>query len=189
MNRTPVIACCAICLAACAAAQQPGSPIYEQPVTGKGRPIVPVRAPATAPIPDAPSSSSVTNHEETSLPREEPRFWTLGDAEHAIRTNRQVFHDKTWLGVQGFWLGTIVYDTELTHQGLAHHNCVEGNAGLGPDPSRGDLYRYNMLVYTVGTSYNWLVMRFVGKPLIFTFPAVNSFQHLRGGSKWLADCW
>ena len=38
-----------------------------------------------------------------------------------------------------------MFDIEVTHQGLAHHKCVEGNEELGYTPSRGKMYRNDML--------------------------------------------
>jgi hypothetical protein len=117
-------------------------------------------------------------------------FWTFlaPGAKAPLRTNRQAFHDKTWLVAQTAWLGTIVYDSELTHQGLAHHNCVEKN-GNNPHPSRAELYRSDIPEYAVGTAVNWMVLRFVGKPLMFEFPSYSGIQHIRGGSSWLMNCW
>jgi hypothetical protein len=126
-------------------------------------------------------------------PRPQPEragFWTFGspDAPAPLRSNREVFHDRTWLATQSFWLGTIVYDSELTHQGLAHHNCVEGSQ-IGPHPSRGALYRSDLPEYVVGTAFNYLALRFLAKPLIFEFAAYGSVEHLRGGTAWLLNCW
>jgi hypothetical protein len=130
-------------------------------------------------LPDAPEPQPVVG------------FWSLrgtDDSAPPLRTNREAFHDRTWVVTQVAWLGTIVYDSELTHQGLAHHKCVEAN-GDNPHPSRAALYRSDIPEYAVGTAFNWMVLRFVGKPLIFEFPAYGGIEHIRGGSEWLLDCW
>ena len=86
-------------------------------------------------------------------------------------------------------MGAIVYDSELTHQGLAHHKCVEGNQNLPKHPSRGQIYRSDLPEYLVGTAYNYAMLRLVGKPLIFVFAGYGSSEHIRAGSGWLTQCW
>ena len=131
----------------------------------------------------------VHNVPDTPQPKERAGFWSFRTWEDPpLRTNAQVFHDKAWIAAQSFWLGSIVYDVELTHEGLAHHKCVEGN-GENPYPSRGELYKGHIIEYAVGTLVNWMSMRYVGKPLMFVFPAYGSYEHLRGGTKWLTNCW
>ena len=46
-----------------------------------------------------------------------------GETDHL--TNREVFDKKFWIA-HGIFLDSIIYDAELTHQGLAHHRCVAG---------------------------------------------------------------
>jgi len=118
-------------------------------------------------------------------------FWTISEPDDAqpLRSNREVWHDKTWRGLQLFWLGAIVYDMELTHAGIARHKCVEVNQNLPQHPSRGRLYLENLPEYAAGTAFNWLALRYIGKPLIFVFPAMASEVHLRAGSTWPTNCW
>lgn len=120
-----------------------------------------------------------------------PGFWSFGDAggPTPLRTNYEVWHDKAWGVTQAVWLGSIVYDVELTHAGLAHHRCVEGNGILRAHPSRAALYVSNLPEYLVGTGLNWIMLKFVTKPLIFEMPAWGSIEHIRGGSQWLTNCW
>jgi hypothetical protein len=146
----------------------------------------------------SPATGNIVHESESSTLVDAPEpqgaragFWTFGapDAPAPLRTNREAFRDKTWLAAQTVWLGAIVYDSELTHEGLAHHRCVEGNSDLGPHPSRRAIYLSDLPEYAVGTAFNWLVLRYVGKPLIFEFPSYGTVQHVRGGSAWLSNCW
>lgn len=108
----------------------------------------------------------------------------------------QPLFTKTWVGAYGFYLGTIVFDAEMTHQGLAHHNCREGNIDLGPRPSRGELYRNNLLKeYVPLTAINLLLQaawRGDGQPKRWEWvPLIGagygSAVHLKGGIQW-AQC-
>src|SRR3984885_1228133 len=127
---------------------------------------------------------------DAPLPQPKPAgFFTVGDFDAPMRSNRQAFHDKTWISAQAFWLAAIIYDSELTHQGVAHHNCVEGNLALDEHPSRGSLYLSDVPEYAVGTALNWLVLRYSFKPLIFLFPVWSSAEHIKGGTSWLLNCW
>lgn len=134
---------------------------------------------------------SVTFMDAPMPQREKAGFWSVGDADARVplRTNYEVFHDKTWLTTQAVWLGAIVYDVEVTHAGVAHHRCAEGNEDLAAHPSRGELYRSNIPEYAVGTAFNWLMLKYMTKPLIFVFSGYDTIKHLRGGTGWLQDCW
>jgi hypothetical protein len=138
-------------------------------------------------------SITLPENPEPALHPEKAGFWTFrGSDDPVLRSNREAFHDKTWGVTQSIWLGTIVYDVELTHQGLAHHNCVERNWDTGSlpgHPSRGALYLSALPEYAAGTGLNYVMLRFFGKPLIFEFPTYAAVQHIRGGSAWLMNCW
>jgi hypothetical protein len=141
-----------------------------------------VHAGETATIPDTPEPQAIGP----------ATFWTFeGDAGHEppIRSNREAFHDKTWLIAQGVWLGPIMFDVEATHQGIAHHRCVEGNDGSNHYPTRAELYRGSIPEYVVGTAWNYMSLRLLTKSLIFIFPAMSGTTHLVAGTRWLTDCW
>jgi hypothetical protein len=125
------------------------------------------------------------------VPQQRPGFWTFGswDRAHPLRTNYEVFHDKAWIATQVVWLGGIAYDVELTHEGIAHHKCEEGNIDLNRHPSRGELYRSDLPEYAIGTAFNVIVLKFLTKPLIFEWPAIAIGKHLQAGSSWLLNCW
>jgi hypothetical protein len=143
--------------------------------------------------------SMITVHEGETVtlpenPQPQPHrragFWTFRAPDDPIlRTNREFFHDRTWEVTQSVWLAAIVFDAEATHQGLAHHNCVEGNIVGDPHPSRKELYLNSLPEYAAGTAFNYVAMRLVGKPLIFEFPGGGIVSHVRGGSAWIRNCW
>jgi hypothetical protein len=156
----------------------------------------------TEPMPVAPTppGDDLVLHEGESvtLPaapapttRRRPGFWTFGrpDNAHPLRINYEVFHDKAWITTQAVWLGGIAYDVELTHEGIAHHRCEEGNIDLSRHPSRGELYRSDLPEYVIGTAFNLVILKFVAKPLIFEWPAISTGKHLQAGSSWLLNCW
>jgi hypothetical protein len=92
---------------------------------------------ATERIPEAPSAVRMIAPTETTIkPAHKPSQWRLMDAETDHLTNHEVLDKKFWVA-HGLFLDSIIYDAELTHQGLAHHRCVEGNINLGQRPSRG----------------------------------------------------
>jgi hypothetical protein len=102
---------------------------------------------------------------------------------------RRTVWNKKLIVAHAVFLGSIVYDAELTHQGLAHHNCEEGNASLGTHPSRGELYRKNMLSFGAISGIDWFTNKTKMRYLPYLGPVVGSAVHLVGGSKWLAECW
>jgi hypothetical protein len=112
----------------------------------------------------------------------------MSEDDPSLRTNHEMFHDKTLILAESAWLGAITYDVELTHQGLAHHRCVEQN-GDSQHPSRGALYLGSLPEFAVGTAWNWLAAKYVWKPLILEFPVYSGLEHIRGGSGWLLNCW
>jgi len=112
-----------------------------------------------------------------------------GTHDPPLRTNREAFRDRAWMATQAFWTGAIAYDVELTHQGLAHHKCLEGNKILGEHPGRGELYRSNLPEYFFGTAFSYVALRLVAKAFMLEFPGYASFRHIQGGSEWLMSCW
>ncbi|HTV56372.1 MAG TPA: hypothetical protein VMI06_15825 [Terriglobia bacterium] len=109
--------------------------------------------------------------------------------EPAAVRDQKVFNKK-FIAAHVALLGSIVYDSELTHQGLAHHECVEANSYLGLHPSRGELYRQNLLAFGAVGGLDWVAAKFIKIPYLpYVTPGVESVIHLRGGSKWLTQCW
>jgi len=143
-------------------------------------------------IPDAPSSAmrmSLAIEPAVKRPPK-PNPWRLLDGETDHLSNREVFDKKFW-AVHGMFLDSIIYDAELTHQGLAHHRCVEGNINLGQHPSRGEIYRNNLLEQFVPLTFmDWALGKYVWKGLGYEGATMGSVIHFRGGTKWLTSgCW
>ena len=134
--------------------------------------------------------SGSRSHKKSEPPA--PGFWDVGnpDSSQPLRTNSQIFHDHLWQTTQAVWLSSIVYDEEVTHQGLAHHKCYEKNLFNNPNPSRWQLYRNSIPEYAFGTAFNYLMMRYVTKSLILGFPAIATKEHIEGGTQWFTEgCW
>jgi hypothetical protein len=98
--------------------------------------------------------------------------------------------NKKFIAVHTGLLASIVYDAELTHQGLAHHKCVESNTELGTHPGRGTIYGQNMLAFGAISGLDWVAARFIKIPFLpYVTPTVAATEHITGGSKWLTECW
>lgn len=116
-----------------------------------------------------------------------------------LEKHRHPIFTKTWMiAYFGVYPSTILFDAEMTHEGLAHHKCVEGNIELGRRPSRGELYRDNFLKeYVPLTAINLLLQaawRGDGQPKKWEWvPLIGagygSTVHLRGGIQWYQRCW
>jgi hypothetical protein len=105
---------------------------------------------------------------------------------------------KAFLIGHGIYLASNVFDIEMTHQGLAHHRCVEGGFDGGQHPSRGELYRGDLPVFGFLTFMDILFKMEYNRPDIrtkwlvwmpFSFAGWGTMGHLRGGIKWYTDCW
>ena len=94
--------------------------------------------------------------------------------------------------------GSMIFDTETTHQGLAHHQCVEGNTDLLRHPSRSELYTDDLLQFAPEVVMDSLTAlagraahlpRWAWKPIGYIGPVYGSIVHFRGGISWYANCW
>jgi len=129
----------------------------------------------------------------------EPPAWNLAEPKtSALATRRDPVWDKKMMAAHLFLVGSIVFDVEATHQGIAHHMCVEGNTNLNRKPSRGELYLDNLeqfapvvvmdgLTALAGRSAH--LPRWAWKALGYVGPVYGSTMHLRGGIQWLTQCW
>jgi len=98
--------------------------------------------------------------------------------------------NKKFIAVHAALLGSMVYDAELTHEGLAHHKCVESNPHLGIHPSRGEIYGQNLLAFSAITGLDWITGKLIKVHYLpYVAPVAESVVHLRGGSEWLTECW
>ena len=139
---------------------------------------------------DAPSTVK-QKKEKDPLPREKAGFWAgenPGGSDIPLRTNREVWTSKSFVLSEAGYLGAVVFDVEATHQGLAHHRCVEGN-GDELHPSRRELYRNALPEYGFSLVFGWLMAHYVWQPLVFELPAIGMVKHVRGGAHWLENCW
>jgi hypothetical protein len=128
-------------------------------------------------LPNAPSSSFVEQRTARPAP-----------AIHWSSSNR--VWTRKFIFAHSFMLASGIYDAEVTHQGLAHHLCVEKNFG-DPYPSRGKIYRDAMLPMAAATAADWLMAK-IGIPVApyTVMPAEISLTHFRSGSRWFThECW
>jgi hypothetical protein len=143
-------------------------------------------------VPDAPSA--------TTLARQDTFVWPLTEPTKQPTTAPPPvpIWDKKILAANIFLAGATIFDIEMTHEGIAHHKCVEGNLALSRQPSRGELYFDNLqqfvpVVVISGLTalsgraahlpvWFWKTMEYMG-------PVYGSTIHLRGGIHWYTRCW
>jgi hypothetical protein len=115
-----------------------------------------------------------------------------------VAPRSQPLWDKKALAAQAFLAGSMIFDVEATHQGIAHHKCEEGNLELQRHPSRGELYLDNLeqfapMVLMEGLSAMALrhahLPRWAWKTMLYAGPIEGSPGHIRAGTKWLTQCW
>jgi hypothetical protein len=98
--------------------------------------------------------------------------------------------NKKFIAAHAVLLGSMVYDAELTHEGIAHHKCVEANPYLGVHPSRGEIYGQNLLAFGAMTGLDWITAKLIKVHYLpYVAPLAESVVHFRGGSQWLTECW
>jgi hypothetical protein len=138
--------------------------------------------PASTP-PDAPGYRGggplvTAVYEPTQVKRPEP----------ALRNDSAL--NKKFIVAHAVLLGSMVYDAELTHEGIAHHKCVEANPYLGIHPSRGEIYGQNLLAFGAITGLDWMTAKLIKVHYLpYVAPIAESVVHFRGGSQWLTECW
>ncbi|HEX4489349.1 MAG TPA: hypothetical protein VH088_23950 [Terriglobales bacterium] len=128
-------------------------------------------------LPDAPSSAYIEQGASMPVPTV---HWSIANP---VWTKKFIF-------AHSLMLASGVYDAEITHQGLAHHRCVEKNFG-DPYPSRGKIYRDAMLPIAAATAADWFMAK-IGIPVVpyTVMPGEISVMHFRSGSRWFThDCW
>jgi hypothetical protein len=126
-------------------------------------------------LPDAPSASSKLQADS--------RLVTRSWGETLTGKGSTPF----WIA-HGIFFAATVFDIEATHQGLAHHQCVENSVDM-PYPSRGHLYRHDMMFFA-GFTVADLLLRKAGVPIApYSAAAVGTVVHARGGAKWLTGCY
>lgn len=127
-------------------------------------------------LPNAPSTSRTPG-----MHYEQGTGWVVDNNAHVI--------DRTFILVTGISLFSGLYDAEMTHQGLAGRGgCIESNDALAPRPSRGALYKDNLIPWAAINTMNYVFRRFnvPGSRLILIGTnAYSSAVHLRGGTLWI----
>lgn len=82
-----------------------------------------------------------------------------------------------------------IYDAEVTHQGLAHHKCVEGNMDWVRYPSRGMLYRQiaipDAAIFGMGYLIHKGKIKFIPQGMFLA----NGAWHFEAASSWPLYCW
>jgi hypothetical protein len=141
-----------------------------------------------------------------NVAKDEPGSHVLPDAPSTLRNSTNVGHldrkgnlvypndrprklfTKPFLAAHAVFLASTVFDIEVTHQGLAHHMCVEQN-GSSPRPSRGDLYKIHLLEFAAFTGMDTLFQaaHFKGAPYVGAI--VGTIKHVNGGTRWVTGCW
>lgn len=142
--------------------------------------------------PQAPSS--------TSLAKQDTFAWSLTEPTKQADTAPKPppIWDKRMWAATIFLTGAAVFDIEMTHQGVAHHKCVEGNLSLARHPSRFELYFDNFQDLAPKVLLNSLAVlgmraahlpRRYWKPVGYAGPLYAGAVHLRGGIQWYTRCW
>ena len=95
---------------------------------------------------------------------------------------------KKFIAAHAIFLGANVFDIEMTHQGAAHHRCVEGGFDGDPHPSRGEMYRNDGIVFAALTLMDFAFQK-AHPPRAFSWvPYMGSTYgtavHLKGGIEW-----
>jgi hypothetical protein len=142
--------------------------------------------------PDAPSS--------TSLAKQDTFAWSLaGPTKQADTAPKPApIWDKPMWAATIFQAGATIFDIEMTHEGIAHHKCVEGNLSLARHPSRSELYLDNLEEFAPAVVIDGLGLlglraahlpRWYWRTVGYFSPVYGSTIHLRGGIHWYTRCW
>jgi hypothetical protein len=104
-----------------------------------------------------------------------------------MRSNEEVLSSRTFLWAHAVELGANIADAEMTHAGIAHHKCIEAN---GPAyPSRGHLYRYDLIPLALTTGLDFVLDKYAWRPLSLVAPAIGTVNHIKGALSWTGSCW
>jgi hypothetical protein len=104
-------------------------------------------------------------------------------------SNREVLTSKPFRIANSVLWTSVVFDSEMTHQGLAYHRCVETNPELPIYPTRGRVYAADAWQAAVVTGTSFLISK-AGWKFPGMVPAlVGAGQFTYAGEGWLANCW
>lgn len=100
---------------------------------------------------------------------------------------------KTFIIAHSAYLAANVFDIEMTHQGVAHHKCVEGGFDGDRHPSRGEMYATDMGIFAALTTFDWLFAKAQPPKAFKWMPLMGATWgttvHLKGGIDWYNRCW
>lgn len=96
------------------------------------------------------------------------------------KTEKRIF----WISNAVVLPASIVYDAEVTHQGIAHHKCWEANSNLPRHPSRGQLYLYNGAFAAAEFGLDLLLHKAHIHYLDNAGAVFGSIVHFQAGSTW-----
>lgn len=142
-------------------------------------------------LPSAPSA--------TAALQPDPVVWSLTERkEPDVAPRPDPVWDKKMWAAHLVLAGSMIFDVETTHQGLAHHQCYEGNDSLRQAPSRAELYKDNLLQFVPVVFMDWLgaasgraahLPRWAWKSIGYIGPTYGSAVHIRGAISWYTNCW
>lgn len=142
-------------------------------------------------LPDSPSTSSAPSPDSAVKcgPKWMGGCWDLNHRNYSWKEN---FTSPSWYWPMLGWIAADVYDAEMTHEGLAHHHCHEGAEGLAGNPSRGQLYLYEVR----NEAPLWVMNYFIHKlnrkgTTIISIGQAGAAMgvHIHGGTGWAMHCW
>jgi hypothetical protein len=90
-----------------------------------------------------------------------------------------------WIA-HGALLASTVYDEEVTHQGLAHHKCIERTVDP-PYPTRAQLYENGLAFDALVTGFDYLLYRTAGHGSQYAGAAVGIIVHVHGATQWFTE--
>ena len=129
-------------------------------------------------LPDAPSTLSKSSN-LAQLDRN-------GNLVYADDKPRKIL-TKPFLAAHAIFLAATVFDVEMTHQGLAHHMCVEQNGS--PHPSRGELYQSQLLQFAAVSGVDLLFQAAHLQFAPYMGAIIGTIKHVDGGTRWATGCW
>jgi hypothetical protein len=108
----------------------------------------------------------------------------------AAPSTLQRWDDRTFWATFGVSVTSQIYDNEMTHQGLAHHKCVENSdLDFNRHPSRASLYGISLVettsIFAIGYLLHKGHLHFIPQGMFLG----NAGIHFRAGTQWVTQCW
>ena len=135
-------------------------------------------------LPDAPSVAQTP----ASAARCGP--WSCWNVAEHSRPWSEVVKNKTMWTAIGIDLAAGAFDVEMSHEGYAHHRCVEGGEGLPPHASRAQLYKHNVGEQVFVIAYDLMATKIkMPRWLLYGMDVYPIEAHMRAGLRWYENCW